>query len=88
MFCTVKLGSFELKFSSAGPDNDEGDLNGDLVTYDDYVPLADEGPATGMDEFTVMGLIGGIVILLGLLSFCAWLKSKFGVPCCFTAKTG
>ena len=58
------------EISSAGPDIDEGNLNGDLVTYDDYVPLADEGPATGMDEFTVMGLIGGNVILLALLSFC------------------
>ena len=74
--------------SFAGTDNDEGDLNGDVVTYDEYVPLGDEGPATGMDEFTVMGLIGGIVIVLALLSFCAWLKSKFGVPCCFAAKLG
>ena len=83
-FCIAKLGSFELTFTFAGPDNDEGDL----VTYDDYVPLADESPATGMDEFTVMGLIGGLVLLLGVLSFCAWFKTKFGVPCCSAAKTG
>ena len=76
------------EFSFAGTDNDDGDLNVEEVTYDEYVPLGDEGPATGMDEFTVMGLIGGIVIVLALLSFCAWLKSKFGVPCCFAAKLG
>ena len=65
-------------------DNDEGGL----VTYDDYVPLADESPATGMDEITVLTLIGGLVVLLGILSCLAWFKTKFGVPCCSAAKTG
>ena len=83
-FCIAKLGSFELTLTFAGPDNDEGGL----VTYDDYVPLADESPATGMDEITVLTLIGGLVLLLGVLSCLAWFKTKFGVPCCSAAKTG
>jgi hypothetical protein len=68
-------------FSFAGPDNEED-------FYDDYVVLDQEAPTTGMDIFTVMGLIGGIVVVLALLSFCAWCKVKFGVPCCSAAKLG
>ena len=78
----------QTEFSFAGTDNDYGDLNEEEVTYDEYVPLNDEGPATGMYEFTVMGLIGGIVLVLALLSFCAWLKSKFALQCCFAVKFG